>query len=137
MKKLMVCFPLDLTYEIKKRNGMIYLIFNGPDKNLLLRMEGSLLLALQHILNKISLVKVQVDCEFFKKRKERQLREFAEQVAQQVVESGKDEILELMNPYERRIIHIVVNQFPGITSESLGEGFLKRVKIFPVQTPRK
>ena len=37
-----------------------------------------------------------------------------------------------MNPYERRIVHIAVNQVPGITSESLGDGFLKRVKIFPV-----
>jgi spoIIIJ-associated protein len=37
-----------------------------------------------------------------------------------------------MNPYERRIIHIVANETPGVTSESLGEGFLKKVKIYKV-----
>jgi len=37
-----------------------------------------------------------------------------------------------MNPYERRIIHIAVNQVSGITSESIGDGFLKKVKIFPL-----
>jgi spoIIIJ-associated protein len=37
-----------------------------------------------------------------------------------------------MNPYERRIIHIVANQVPGVTSESIGDGFLKKVKIFRV-----
>jgi spoIIIJ-associated protein len=35
-----------------------------------------------------------------------------------------------MNPYERRIVHIAVNQVPGMTSESIGEGFLKKVKVF-------
>ncbi len=109
---------------------MIYLIFEGKDKYLLLRKDGSLLLALQHVLNKISPQKVQTDCDFYRKRKERELRQFAQQKARQVHETGKNEILDLMNPYERRIVHIAVNQFPGIMTESMGEGFLKRVKIF-------
>jgi spoIIIJ-associated protein len=73
-----------------------------------------------------------VDCEFYRRRKEKQLREYAQQIAHQVSETGRDEVLDLMNPYERRIVHIAVNQVPGITSESLGEGFLKRVKVFPI-----
>ncbi len=128
-------FPLRLTYQIKKKNETIYLIFDGEDKNLLLRKDGALLLAFQHVLNKISLSKVQVDCEFYRKRKEKRLKEYAQQVAQQVLESGKDEVLDLMNPYERRIVHIAVNQVPGITSESIGEGFLKRIKVFPISKP--
>jgi spoIIIJ-associated protein len=132
LEKLRLVFPLEITYEIKKRNGFVFVIFDGNDKQLLLWKDGALLLALQHILNKISPQKVQVDCEFFRKRKEKKLREYAQEVAQQVYESGRNEILDLMNPYERRIVHIAVNQVPGITSESLGEGFLKRVKIFPL-----
>jgi len=132
LEKILPHFPLEISYQIKRKNGFVYIIFDGNDKQLLLWKDGSLLLALQHILNKISPQKVQVDCEFFRKRKERKLREFAQQVARQVSETGKNEILDLMNPYERRIIHIAVNQIPGIASESLGEGFLKRVKIFPV-----
>ncbi len=132
LAKLMPVFPLDLTYIVKKRNDIIYVIFSGEDKNLLLWNEGALLLSLQHVLNKISPIKVQVDCEFFRKRKEKKLREFGLQVAQEVKQSGKDAILDFMNPYERRIIHIAVNQVSGITSESIGEGFLKKVKVFPV-----
>jgi spoIIIJ-associated protein len=132
LTEFMPNFPLDLTYQIKKKNDMIYVIFDGEDRNILLRNDGTLLLALQHVLNKISPIKVQTDCEFFRKRKEKRLREYGQQVAQQVQQTGKDEVLDLMNPYERRIIHIAVNQVSGITSESLGEGFLKRVKVFPV-----
>ena len=132
LEKLKAVFPLELTYEIKRKNGFVFVIFDGEDKQQLLWKDGALLLALQHILNKISDQKVQVDCEFFRKRKEKNLREYAQKVARQVHESGRNEILDLMHPYERRIVHIAVNQVPGITSESLGDGFLKRVKIFPL-----
>ncbi len=125
-------FPLNLAYQVKKKNETVYVIFDGEDKNILLRQDGSLLLAFQHILNKVSSHKVQVDCEFYRRRKERRLREYAQQVARQVSDTGRNEVLELMNPYERRIVHIAVNQVPGITSESIGEGFLKRVKVFPI-----
>jgi spoIIIJ-associated protein len=128
-------FPLELTYEIKKKNETIYVIFDGEDKSMLLRKDGCLLLAFQHVLNKVSDHKVQVDCEFFRRRKEKRLREYAQEIAHQVSDSGRVEVLDPMNPYERRIVHIAVNQVPGITSESLGEGFLIRVKVFPIGKP--
>jgi len=132
LDKVMPHFPLELTYQVKKRPDMVFIIFDGPDKNILLRNDGALLLAFQHILNKVSPVKVQADCEFFRRRKEKKLKDFGQKIAQQVSDSGRDEVLDFMNPYERRIIHIAANQVPGITSESLGDGFLKKVKIFRV-----
>jgi spoIIIJ-associated protein len=130
LERVMPHFPLELTYQVKKRPDLIFVIFDGADKNILLRNDGALLLAFQHVLNKVSPVKVQVDCEFFRRRKEKKLKEFGQKVAQQVSDSGRDEVLDFMNPYERRIIHIAVNQVPGITSESIGDGFLKKVKVF-------
>ncbi len=127
---LLAVFPLELSYQVKKRPDIVFVVFDGPDKTMLLRNDGSLLLSLQHVLNKISPVKVQVDCEFYRKRKEKQLKDYAQRVARQVSESGREEILDLMNPYERRIIHIVANEVPGVTSESIGDGFLKKVKVF-------
>jgi spoIIIJ-associated protein len=137
LENLVKVFPLEISYRIQRRNGFLFVIFDGPDKQLLLWKDGQLLLALQHVLNKLSTEKVQVDCEFFRKRKEKKIHEYALQAAQHVRQTGRNEILELMNPYERRIVHIAVNQIPGITSESLGDGFLKRVKIFPVDRQGK
>lgn len=130
LEKFMGVFPLELTFQVKKRSDIVFVIFDGPDKAVLLRNDGALLLAVQHVLNKISTIKVQVDCEFYRKRKEKKLKDYAQRVARQVSDSGREEVLELMNPYERRIVHIVANETPGVTSESLGEGFLKKVKIF-------
>lgn len=132
LERLMPHFPLEVSYQVKKRPDLIFVIFDGPDKTILLRNDGQLLLALQHVLNKLSPVKVQVDCEFYRRRKEKKLKEYAQKVAQHVSDTGREEVLEPMNPYERRIIHIVANQVPGITSESLGDGFLKKVKVFRI-----
>ena len=78
--------------------------------------------------------KVQTDCDFYRKRKETELKEYAQDIAQHVNKTGRDETLDSMNPYERRIVHIAVNQIPGISTESIGEGFLKRIKDFPVKS---
>jgi len=133
LKQLLVLLPFDLTYEIRRRDQLIYVVFGGEDKHWLLKDDGALLLAIQHLLNKISPVKVQVDCEFFRRRKEKQLKEYATEIAQKVKETGQEEILDMMNPYERRIVHIAVNQISGLTTESLGDGFLKKIRIFKVE----
>jgi spoIIIJ-associated protein len=130
LERLLQVFPLEISYRVQHRNGILFVVFDGPDKQLLLWKDGQLLLALQHVLNKMSGEKVQVDCEFFRKRKEKKIHDYALEVAGHVRQSGRSEITDLMNPYERRIVHIAVNQVPGMTSESLGDGFLKRIKIF-------
>ncbi len=122
-------FPLEINYHTKAKDDILYFIFDGPDKHILLRKDGALLLAFQHILNKMSDKKVQTDCDFFRKRKEKELREYVQKIARHVYETGRNEILDYMNPYERRIVHIAVNQIPGMTTESIDNGFLKRIKI--------
>jgi spoIIIJ-associated protein len=129
LDKILSLFPLDIKYQIKRKNDVVHLVFEGADKHLLLRKDGALLMAFQHILNKISTQKVQADCEFYRKRKEKRIREYAQHMANHVHDTGREEILDMMNPYERRIVHIAINQIPGITTESIGEGFLKRIKI--------
>lgn len=126
-------FPINITYHTKKKRDLLYIIFEGPDRHLLLRKDGALLLAFQHLLNKVSPKKVQTDCDFFRQKKEQELKDHAQHVANKVQETGENEILDFMNPYERRIVHVAVNQIKGITSESIGDGFLKRMKIIPAK----
>ena len=133
LDQLLELFPLDLRYHTRPKGDLLYIIFDGPDKQLLLRKDGALLLAIQHLLNKLSPKKVQVDCDFFRKRKEHELKEHVQKVARHVNETGRKEILDFMNPYERRIVHIAVNQIPGIATESIDDGFLKRIKIYPLR----
>jgi spoIIIJ-associated protein len=133
LNQILEKLPLNITYHTKKKRDLLYIIFEGPDRHLLLRKDGALLLAFQHLLNKVSPRKVQTDCDFFRQKKEQELKDHAQHVANRVQETGENEILDFMNPYERRIVHVAVNQIKGITSESIGDGFLKRMKIIPVK----
>ncbi len=133
LQQFLAVFPLELHFEVKRRNDLLYIVLDGPDRGLLLRHEGNLLLSIHHILNKISPCKVQIVCDFFRRRKEKRLREMVEKIAQQVLETGQEQVLDLMNPYERRIVHLAVNQIPGLKTESLGEGFFKKIRIFPIK----
>ena len=130
LEKLLTLLPLEIKFHTKINNDILLFIFEGPDKNLLLQKDGALLMALQHLLSKVSSRKVQTDCDFYRKRKERELNDYVRHIAQRVHETGQNETLELMNPYERRQVHIIVNQISGITTESMGDGFLKKIKIF-------
>ena len=118
-------------FLIRSKNDVIHVVFEGKDKNLLLWKEASLLLAFQHILNKIFSQKIQVDCDFYRKRREKRLKEYAQNVAHHVSETGRNEILEMMNPYERRIIHITLADHPDVVTESIGQGESRRVVILP------
>lgn len=131
---LLKLLPLDIQYTIKRKDDILFLIFEGPDKFTLLQNEGELLLAFQHILNKVSSQKVQADCDFFRKRKERELKDYVKHIADRVRKSGQNEVLDPMNPYERRLVHVTVNQISGISTESIGNGFLKRVKVFQMKS---
>ncbi len=130
---LLAQYPLDIKYHTRRNHDILFVIFEGKDKQFLLQKDGALLLAFQHILNKVSPQKVQADCDFFRKRKERELKDYVNNVARRVRESGRKETLDPMNPYERRLVHIAVNQIPGISTESIGEGFLKKVKVYPTK----
>jgi len=130
LDKLLSILPLDIRYKTKKNNSIRYFIFEGPDKHFLLQKDGSLLLALQHILNKVFPEKIQTDCNHYKKRKEKELKDYVHQIARKVKESGRNEILDPMNPYKRRLVHITVNQIPGLSTESLGNGFMKKIKVY-------
>ncbi len=133
LDKFLEKFPLELSCQVKKNRDIHHFIFDGKDKSYLLQKDGALLLALQHILNKISPHRVQTDCDFFRKRKERELRDYVQYVARKVRESGRKETLDYMNPYERRLVHLTVNKISGISTESLGNGFMKKVRVYPLK----
>src|SRR4030067_3503232 len=54
LARLMPHFPLELSYQVKKSPNIIFIVFDGPDKTILLRDDGAPLLALPHVLNKVS-----------------------------------------------------------------------------------
>jgi spoIIIJ-associated protein len=70
-----------------------------------------------------------VDALEYRKGKDVELTQMAKLIAEKVKQSGVDQQLGPLNPYERRLVHIAVAEVPGVTTESIGDAFSKTVHI--------
>lgn len=110
---------------------------HGMNENLglLIGRRGETLAALQLLVNLIvshrtkHRLRIIVDAENYRQRREENLRSLALRVAQQVRNYRRSIALEAMPPYERRIVHIALSDSKDISTESIGEGEERRVVI--------
>jgi len=107
----------------------------GDDAEILVRHRGEPLKALQHIVDMAygrALAddkRVFVDALGYRKGKDIELRQMAKLLAEKAKQTGLDQQLGPLNPYERRIVHMAVAEVPGVTTESVGDAFSKTVHI--------
>jgi spoIIIJ-associated protein len=108
---------------------------SGDEAELLVRHRGEPLKALQHVVDMSfgrSLdgeKRVFIDALEYRKGKDIELRKMARFLAEKARDSGVDQQLGPLNPYERRIVHMAVAEIPGATTESIGDAFSKTVLI--------
>lgn len=111
------------------------------DSALLIGKRGATLDAIQFIVSLISSrmlgeeseYHILVDVAGYRNKREETLKALALQSASQVKRYKKSKILEPMNPYERRIIHMTLQDDNEVNTSSDGEGQYKKVKIYLVQ----
>ena len=109
---------------------------DGDDSGLLIGRRGQTLQALQFLVNLIVRkefedVRVALDVERYRERRETSLRDMASKVADRVVQTSRSVTLEPMSPADRRIVHTTLTDHPGVTTESMGVGEDRKVTIMP------
>ena len=70
-----------------------------------------------------------IDALEYRRGKDIELGQMAKFLAEKVKQTGHDQQLGPLNPYERRIVHMAVAEVPGVTTESVGDAFSKTVNI--------
>ncbi len=75
--------------------------------------------------------KLHLNVNDYQERREDALREMASNAAQRAMELQKEIILPNLSSYERRIVHIILSEFPGIKTESRGEAPYRQMYIIP------
>ena len=138
LQDLLSFFGLNVVVEGKIDENTLELQVPSTHLNgFLIGQGGEGLRAIQHLLNmalrqaEISDCMAVVDIAGYKKQRQDKLTSYVKTVAQQVVSSGEAKTLDPMNPFERRIVHKVIGEIEGLTSESTGEGRERRVIINP------
>ena len=115
----------------------IFIDVLGRDLGMLIGRRGEHLAQLQYLVNLLvnrrleTWTRVVIDVEGYRSRREESLIGLAERVARQVARSRRPIVLEPMPPNERRIVHLTLRGNPDVTTESSGEGNLRRVTVQP------
>jgi spoIIIJ-associated protein len=127
-------------FDLRASNGKqqsegCLLDIDGNDASLLLNESGELLEALQHLLNQVfsrALSKderIICDVQGFRSTRDAELRAMARHAAERVRSSGITFTFGPMNANERRVIHLALSTEKDLYTESIGEGFNRRLKV--------
>jgi spoIIIJ-associated protein len=137
VRRVTAAMGLDLTVDVEETPDNVRLNLSGTGAEVLLRRKGEALDALQVIVNTAFRRDARgdrhyvVDALGFRKDKDSELRQMALFLIDKAKSSGTPQEIGPLNPYARRIVHLAVSEDSGVSSESIGDAFLKTVIISP------
>ena len=124
-----------IQYSIKADKSGVYVNINDKNLGYLIGYRGETLYALQNVLSAIAgkkienKVRVFLDIESYRAKREKTLEELAEKISKTVIKTKKSITLEPMQAYERKIIHSKLQNNELVTTKSIGEEPRRRVVI--------
>jgi spoIIIJ-associated protein len=135
--RVVTAMGLELQTSLEETPDNIRLNLSGEGAEVLLRRKGEALDALQVIVNTVFRREARGDRHYvidaldYRRSKDVELRQMARHLMDKVRTSGRPQEIGPLNPYARRIVHLAVAADPALTSESVGDAFLKTVVISP------
>ena len=124
-----------LTTTVEETPDGTRINLEGEDGGILVRRSGEGLQALQHVVATAFRrqlgddTRIVIDCNGYRRDKDAELKQMAHYNAEKAKRDGIPQEMGPLNPYERRIVHLAIAEDPAVTSESIGDAFLKTVII--------
>ncbi|MDD3840063.1 MAG: protein jag [Clostridia bacterium] len=121
--------------DVKEQQNTIYMDIKGKDMGIVIGYRGQTLDSLQYIVslyvNKDAKTyrRIILDTENYRSKREKSLKRLAMKMAEKVKRTGKNIMLEPMNPYERRILHATLQNNPYVRTHSEGQEPYRKVMI--------
>lgn len=135
VSRTLAALRLPLDVAISETSDSVRVDLSGAEGEVLLRRRAEALDALQHIVNTAFRRELEgdrtfvVDCLDYRKAKDAELRQMARFMMERAKSSGTPQEMGPLNPYARRLVHLTVAEDPQMSSESIGDAFLKTVII--------
>ena len=124
-----------LSFSAEKAGETTILKVGGEDAGALIGHRGEVMEAMSYLCSLVAnraggeYEKMSLDVNGYRSKREQNLIALAKRIGAKVARTGRSQMLEPMNPYERRIIHSTISQMENVKSESTGEGAARRVVI--------
>ncbi|WP_373499976.1 RNA-binding cell elongation regulator Jag/EloR [Desulfococcus sp.] len=131
--------------EIRLETGEDRILFNieGGDAGILIGKRGQTLEAIQYLVEKIinrqsdNRIRIQIDVEGYLNNRRENLQSLARKLSEKAKSTGKPATIAQMNAHDRRIIHLTLKNDQGVRTQSIGDGFYRKLVIFPKKRRKK
>ncbi len=124
--------------ETREIESKVYVELESSESSgIVIGRKGKTLEALQFMVNLIvgnrtgTEKKIILDIEDYRDKREKALRKLSKEIALKVVRTGKPWTLEPMNPFERRLIHLALQNDSRVMTKSEGQGIYRKIKVMP------
>lgn len=137
--ELLKLMGLEIQFESSLREKQINIKMYSNNNSILIGKNGQTLSSLttivkQYIFNQIGVYPyINLDVENYKDKQVTYLERLAKNIAREVRNTKQPVVMENMNSYERRIVHNILTNFKGVTTESEGEEPNRHVVVKPVE----
>ena len=135
LKGLVEEMGIELNIVGKTDGTDLFFLLEGKDSGTVIGKRGATLDAIQYLTSLVvnkgngEYIRVVVDAENYRAKREKSLEKLAKRLAEKVVRSRRPFKLEPMNPYERKIIHATLQKDPRVTTKSEGQDPYRRIHI--------
>lgn len=129
---------IDVSVDVEEGREAVTVRIDGPDRGFFLGEDGSgeVLRAVEHLLQRMFApdlypLPLRVECGGFREQRQKALEAEARALAEAALREGRPLTMPPLNAYERRIVHLALQEMPGVVTYSVGEGAERRLTVAP------
>ena len=145
LQRIVDSITSDAEISAEENSGWLFFNINGGNAGILIGKKGQTLDAIQSLVEKIvnkhnphnDRIRVQVDVEGYLETRKANLEKLAERLADKSKRIRKPISLGQMSAYDRRIVHLALKNDPDIRTKSRGEGYMRKLVIFPQKNSKQ
>jgi len=142
LRRMVEAISPEATIGVEQIDNRVTFRIEGGQSGILIGKRGQTLDAMQLLVEKAvrrlnrNAIRLQVDVEGYLAKKEAALVQTAERLAQKVASKGKPGSIGYLNSQDRRLVHLALKNHQGVRTKSVGEGFVRRLMIYPKRPQR-
>ena len=137
LQRIIDLITTDAEISVEKKSDQILFYIKGGKVAILIGKRGQTLEAMQYLIEKVvnkhseQRIRIQIDIEGYLKKRQNNLKSLAMRLAEKTKSSGKPITIGQMNAHDRKIVHLALRGDSSVRTQSVGDGFLKKLLIFP------
>ena len=143
LQKVVDFITTDALVSVILDDGKLLYEVSGGNAAVLIGKKGQTLEAMQYLVEKIvnkrneQRIRVEVDIEGYLKTQRERLEKLALRLGDKVINTGKPVTAGQFNAHDRRIIHMALKENREVRTQSVGEGYYRKLKIYPKRRPKQ